>query len=493
MNEEELKNMQDSSGTTEKKDDYSRFRPKNVVNGVIINANEEVNPVNTNAYEDVNPVNTNADARVVRTDEGVNFVETDANSVGTNVNSALQFKFYEDHPINRNSADLQLADSKIESGFATEIGRDEFDSSAQNGLEIQPIFDNESYQNQKAEEKAHNKNRRAACIAVGVICICLAGISFLVVWILKSVSQTSWSISINGNQYGNNNGSYDTDADDFDTDDFPGNSYDFSGFDNFDDFQDFFGDPFADFGDFGFPFGDNTPYGFNYGDDGDYADQYSDDGNAAWPGFEDYYEFHDEIEYDLSYQVDRDQYEVDNQDVFFWVDYPVIQGDDAKTTKLNNLIKQEISSMEDKVNSMKDGAVTDADSPSVNAYSYGYVTYMDEDVMSIAFEERLSNGNDMIAYLKCITLDIKKGVQIDNHSLVEINEQFAEEFKVKSQKQNGLVESINNMSAQEIMDYMNSDGLIAFYTPQGIEAGFNYPDGWVTVTYTDLSKYGEEL
>ena len=35
----------------------------------------------------------------------------------------------------------------------------------------------------------------------------------------------------------------------------------------------------------------------------------------------------------------------------------------------------------------------------------------------------------------------------------------------------------------------DDDSLIIFYTPLGMEVGFNYYYGWVTVTYKDYQKY----
>ena len=50
------------------------------------------------------------------------------------------------------------------------------------------------------------------------------------------------------------------------------------------------------------------------------------------------------------------------------------------------------------------------------------------------------------------------------------------------------------MSDQEITYYLtDSDYLIIFYTPLGMEVGFNYYDGWVTVTYRDYEKYQKKF
>ena len=44
-------------------------------------------------------------------------------------------------------------------------------------------------------------------------------------------------------------------------------------------------------------------------------------------------------------------------------------------------------------------------------------------------------------------------------------------------------------SDQQITDYFKSDDIIVFYTPNGMEIGFNYEEGWVTVTYEEYEKY----
>ena len=39
----------------------------------------------------------------------------------------------------------------------------------------------------------------------------------------------------------------------------------------------------------------------------------------------------------------------------------------------------------------------------------------------------------------------------------------------------------------------SEDELILFYTPIGMEVGFNYYNGWVTVTYPDYLKYQKKF
>ena len=59
----------------------------------------------------------------------------------------------------------------------------------------------------------------------------------------------------------------------------------------------------------------------------------------------------------------------------------------------------------------------------------------------------------------------------------------------RSDEQNGEIYSLTNMTDQEITGYFNSPDVIVFYTPKGMEIGFNYEDGWVTVTYEEYEQY----
>ena len=58
-------------------------------------------------------------------------------------------------------------------------------------------------------------------------------------------------------------------------------------------------------------------------------------------------------------------------------------------------------------------------------------------------------------------------------------------------EQTNRSDSLNYMTDQEITKYFNSDDVIVFYTPKGMEIGFNYDDGygWVTVTYEEYEEY----
>ena len=116
--------------------------------------------------------------------------------------------------------------------------------------------------------------------------------------------------------------------------------------------------------------------------------------------------------------------------------------------------------------------------------------YMDEDMLSIVFDKRIYSDLGLVGvYLICVNVDMKNGVVLDNGDMLTIDDDFSVDFRTRSDEQNGEIDSLNYMTDQQITDYFNSDGLIVFYTPKGMEIGFNYEEGWVTVTYEDYDQF----
>ncbi|MCM1223651.1 MAG: hypothetical protein NC548_55300 [Lachnospiraceae bacterium] len=224
----------------------------------------------------------------------------------------------------------------------------------------------------------------------------------------------------------------------------------------------------------------------DYKDDDDYDNDYDDD---------EYYEFHDDLKDNLSYSIEWDyfEYELDDEDVAIYVDYPVIVGDDVPNLdKLNARIEREATSFQDYYEDSY-SKYMDEDG---NSYFYvnatAYVTYMSESVLSIAFQEETQSNYFGAVYVYCINIDMNTGVIMENTDIIEVDDDFSVDFRKRSEKQNGVSDSLNSMSDQEITKLLKSeDNLIIFYTPQGMEIGVNYGDGygWITVTYSDYKKY----
>lgn len=240
------------------------------------------------------------------------------------------------------------------------------------------------------------------------------------------------------------------------------------------DYDDFDYDPDHDYG---------NDHDYDYDDhDYDYSYDYDDD---------EYYTLHDDIK-KLSYSINWEyfEYDADNDNVSIIVDYPEVSGSHVPNLdKINRVIANEISVFTDYYEEEYSRYMTDDDSY-FNAYASGYVTYMSEDVLSVVFSETVYTNYYNSAYLYCINIDMRDGVILENTDIISVDDDFSVDFRYRSDEQNGTIDDVDRMSDQEITELLTSaSNLIIFYTPQGMEIGFNYDQGWVTVTYHDYRDY----
>ena len=223
----------------------------------------------------------------------------------------------------------------------------------------------------------------------------------------------------------------------------------------------------------------------DYYDDDWYDDWYDDYYDDDWyDDYDDeYYDLHDDIRWDLSYSVDFEDYEIDDGDIAVLISYPVIEGDDVPNLrKLNQAIQDEVGFLQDLGSDADEGE-------GFTLIALVYVTYMDEEKLSIVFDERIYTDYKEDYYLYSLNIDMENGVVLDNQSLINANDDFSIEFRERSDIQNGESIPLSRMTDQEITKHFNSSDIIIFYTPMGMEIGFNHDTGWITVTYEDYEKY----
>ena len=242
--------------------------------------------------------------------------------------------------------------------------------------------------------------------------------------------------------------------------------YDYDGYDYFDD--DFYDYDYDDYGydDYGY-----DDYGYDYDDQ--------------------YYVLQDDIKTDLTYSVDFEYYEYDTEyeDVDIMVTYPVITGENVPNlAHMNDVIQEEVDLFKDYFEEEYVDYMEDEGSY-FSAVSSGFVTYMDEEKLSIVFSEYIYTDYYNSAYLYCINIDMENGVILDNENILSIDDTFSVEFRKQSDIQNGEIVYLTSMTDQEITALFNSPDIIVFYTPKGMEIGFNYDEGWVTVTYEEYEQY----
>lgn len=228
--------------------------------------------------------------------------------------------------------------------------------------------------------------------------------------------------------------------------------------------------------------------------DEDSDEDFDDDSDNVFDFYEDeYYEFGNAITEGLSYEIsfenfERNDFFEDEEGNFLMVcKYPIVTGEVPNVEGINSEIMKEIEYVEEHVEQVADYLGGGNYEFQVNTY----VTYMSEDVLSIAYEEyAYLEGDYFESYIVSVNFDMETGMILKNTQLLDVDDAFSIEFRKRCEEQNGEIEDISYMSDQEITEYLtDEESLIVFYTPIGIEVGFNYYDGWVTVTYSDFRKY----
>ncbi len=245
-------------------------------------------------------------------------------------------------------------------------------------------------------------------------------------------------------------------------------------------------------------------YGDYYNDEAEWMTTFYNDGYDKEDfGFIDtqtgewYYEMlKDALKSNLDYQIEwkEFQYDTEFENVSIWAVYPQIVSDTMPNVDyLNEAIAAEIdfwtTTYEDY---LAEGYVTADEVFSMDLS--GYVTYMDEDILSVVFYEEGMDEEGEFSYLYSVNIDVKDGIILDNASIIDIDEEFAVEFRTRNAQQNQNTSGVDAMSDQEIVENLTSPTMGAvFYTPLGLEVGINVDYGWNSVTFTDYEKYLKQL
>lgn len=212
---------------------------------------------------------------------------------------------------------------------------------------------------------------------------------------------------------------------------------------------------------------------------------------------EEYYEkLKDAIRYDLDYSVSWKSYDYETEydNVMIYASYPELEGDNIPNLEhINEKIFEEVEFW---VESFEEYEAEEyfEQNDTFMMDIFAYVTYMDEEKISIVFSEYGYADNYYMAYLYSINVDVQNGVILENSSIMNMDDDFAVEFRKRNKEQNDASGYIDELSDQEIVEYLNSPSLgVVFYTPLGMEVGINVDDGWYTVTFKDYEKYLKKL
>lgn len=211
-----------------------------------------------------------------------------------------------------------------------------------------------------------------------------------------------------------------------------------------------------------------------------------------WEGIE-YYQFTDYIREDLPYQIELESLENRSSKTKLQMSYPVVSGEQVPNLDgINKALQNEITLLEEYMERLEKELSEDEN------YEFlveGYVTYMSEKVLSVAYMEYgYLNSEFYESYVVSVNIDMTTGMVMDNTQILEIDDAFSIDFRERSDEQNGSIDELSVFSDQDITEYLNDKKYaIIFYTPLGMEVGMNYYGGWVTVTYPDFRDFLKQL
>ena len=196
----------------------------------------------------------------------------------------------------------------------------------------------------------------------------------------------------------------------------------------------------------------------------------------------------DSIRNDLSYQVIKDVWEYEEEGVYFYIEYPIIDAPDLENV---DALNEELMNY----------AVYNSDLISNGLYNSMYclvtveafITNMTEDSLSIAYRGSIRVDEGVSYELLSVNLNMEHGYFFDDSDLINVDEELVDAFLLQSEYQNGTnMES--NYTREEIISYFNDESsLIVFYTPVGLEVGINHPNGWTTATFKEYDQFLPKL
>ena len=139
---------------------------------------------------------------------------------------------------------------------------------------------------------------------------------------------------------------------------------------------------------------------------------------------EEYYDFEQDIRDDLSYEVELEEFDKEDYDcpegteARLAITYPVVTGDIPNVEEINRKLYEEVTAADEYIIAVAD-LMEDGDS--FEYQSECYVTYMDEDILSVAFQERGILNDSMIgAVIVSMNFDLQTGLPVGNTGILDM-------------------------------------------------------------------------
>lgn len=215
-----------------------------------------------------------------------------------------------------------------------------------------------------------------------------------------------------------------------------------------------------------------------------------------------YEEFVNCIDESVSYKVNREFYEKIEQEqgVCIQVSYIQLEGDIPNLEAVNEAIKERSMVLANMYLDEEDyykALYKEYDYATHYIKVESTVAFNDEESISIVLDESYDvAGYSSLVRLYGMNINLKTGTILENTEILNADEEFVKDFVKRSNAQNGN----NSVGIDQISDseklqlFHSSDNLIVFYTPIGLEVGYNYSgvegySGWITVSIEDYEQY----
>ncbi len=189
----------------------------------------------------------------------------------------------------------------------------------------------------------------------------------------------------------------------------------------------------------------------------------------------------DYLRYDLPYAVYFEEYAGEMEE--FYCVYPQLLGDGEYIDDLNGVFLDVAKGKEEMARDLE----------SIEAECIAYVTYMDEQNISLIFINTFVMENDYTyECVDCYTFNVETFDWL-RPTLVDNSDAFFDVLKNRALEQgtsdaSALFSEYTYDELRGIINYSNI-ALFAFYTPIGMEIGLNYDGYWFCATFKDYDKY----
>lgn len=220
-----------------------------------------------------------------------------------------------------------------------------------------------------------------------------------------------------------------------------------------------------------------------------------------------YDEVVDWINEDVNYAVSRHGYDYYNKKYNISAEFSYVQlSSDEINEEILSSINDELAR---KVNHFID-RMSEMDKETLKVYANNhivldsYVTYNDEKKISVYCDYKSYYNGHYYNFVSddsfSMNFDLESGYEIYNVDLIQFDDALYEEFMANYEAQNPkLAEQGITFNIEDVKQWLSDFSGIVFFTPMGMEIGFNYynsdmdASGTVLVTFKDYEKYKKSM